>query len=64
MGDFDVGQQGATAIEIAKQIVSGNVKVTPDFLVQGDGNIGGLLSAFLTNFVAGQRKAEVTEAKK
>lgn len=59
-----VGQQGVTAIEIAKQIASGNVKVTPDFLVQGDGNIGGLLSAFLTNFVAGQRKTEVVEAKK
>lgn len=59
-----VGQQGVTAIEIAKQIASGNVKVTPDFLVQGDGNIGGLLSAFLTNFVAGQRKAETPEGKK
>jgi uncharacterized membrane protein YqiK len=59
-----VGQQGVTAIEIAKQIATGNVKVTPDFLVQGDGNIGGLLSAFLTNFVAGQRKLEVAEAKK
>jgi uncharacterized membrane protein YqiK len=59
-----VGQQGVTAIEIAKQIASGNVKVTPDFLVQGDGNIGGLLSAFLTNFVAGQRKTEATEVKK
>lgn len=64
MGDFDVGQQGVTAIKIAKQIASGNVKVTPDFLVQGEGNIGGLLSAFLTNFVAGQRKAEVMEVKK
>jgi regulator of protease activity HflC (stomatin/prohibitin superfamily) len=59
-----VGQQGVTAIEIAKQIASGNVKVTPDFLVQGDGNIGGLLSAFLTNFVAGQRTSAVGEAKK
>lgn len=47
-----VGQQGVTAIEIAKQIAAGNVKVTPDFLIQGDGNIGGLLSAFLTRFVA------------
>ena len=43
-----VGQQGVTAIEIAKQIASGNIKVTPDFLVQGNDNIGGLLSAFLT----------------
>lgn len=47
-----VGQQGVTAIEIAKQIAAGNVKVTPDFLVQGDGNLGGLLSAFLTNKLA------------
>ncbi len=47
-----VGQQGVTAIEIAKQIAAGNVKVTPDFLVQGSDNIGGLLSAFLTKIVA------------
>ncbi len=30
-----VGSQGVTAIEIAKQIAAGNVKVTPDLLVQG-----------------------------
>jgi len=51
-----VGQQGVTAIEIAKQIASGNVKVTPDFLVQGGDNLGGLLSAFLTNIIAGNQK--------
>ena len=39
------------AIEIAKQIAAGNIKVTPDFLVQGDGNLGGLLSAFLTRTI-------------
>lgn len=49
-----VGSQGVTAIEIAKQIAAGNVKVTPDFLVQGGENIGGLLSAFLTSLVAGK----------
>jgi hypothetical protein len=38
--------------------------VTPDFLVLGDGKIGGLLLAFLTNFAAGQKKAEATEVKK
>ncbi len=43
-----VGMQGVTAIEIAKQISLGNIKVTPDFLVQGGESIGGLLSAFLT----------------
>jgi uncharacterized membrane protein YqiK len=57
-----VGQQGVTAIEIAKQIAIGNVKVTPDFLVQGDSNSGGLLSAFLTNLIAVQRK-EVPSAE-
>jgi uncharacterized membrane protein YqiK len=46
-----VGQQGVTAIEIAKQIATGNIKVTPDFLVQGDGNVGGLLAAFLTKLM-------------
>ena len=51
-----VGQQGVTAIEIAKQIASGNVKVTPDFLVQGGENLGGLLSAFLTNIIAANQK--------
>lgn len=49
-----VGQQGVTAIEISKQIAGGNIKVTPDFLVQGggDGNLTGLLAAFLTNLIA------------
>jgi len=51
-----VGQQGVTAIEIAKQIASGNVKVTPDFLVQGGDNISNLLSAFLTNAIAKDKK--------
>jgi len=51
-----VGQQGVTAIEIAKQIASGNVKVTPDFLVQGGDNISNLLSAFLTNAIAKEKK--------
>jgi regulator of protease activity HflC (stomatin/prohibitin superfamily) len=51
-----VGQQGVTAIEIAKQIASGNIKVTPDFLVQGGESLGGLLSAFLTNIIASNQK--------
>ena len=46
-----VGAQGVTAIEIAKQVAAGNVKVTPDFLVQGGDNLGGLLSAFLTSIM-------------
>jgi uncharacterized membrane protein YqiK len=53
-----VGQQGVTAIEIAKQIAAGNVKVTPDLLVQGGDNVGGLLSAFLTKVITGQGKPE------
>ena len=48
-----VGQQGVTAIEIAKQIAAGNVKVTPDLLVQGGDSLGGLLAAFLTNVITG-----------
>jgi uncharacterized membrane protein YqiK len=56
-----VGQQGVTAIEIAKQIASGNVKVTPDFLVQGGDNISSLLSAFLTNAIS---KDKIEEKKK
>jgi regulator of protease activity HflC (stomatin/prohibitin superfamily) len=58
-----VGQQGVTAIEIAKQIANGNIKVTPDFLVQGNENIGGLLSAFLTKqmIVKDEIKPEKTD---
>lgn len=48
-----VGQAGVTAIEIAKQIAAGNIKVTPDLLVQGGDNLGGLLSAFLTGKITG-----------
>ncbi|MCL4503914.1 MAG: SPFH domain-containing protein [Deltaproteobacteria bacterium] len=53
-----MGQKGVTSIEIAKQIASGNIKVTPDFLVQGGDNLGGLLSAFLTNIISGRGQAE------
>ncbi len=52
-----VGAQGVTAIEIAKQIAMGNIKVTPDFLVQGGDNLGGLLSAFLTDKIAAKPAA-------
>src|SRR5512137_1979373 len=53
-----VGQQGVTAIEIAKQIAAGNVKVTPDFLVQGGDSVGGLLAAFLTANIAGSTRTQ------
>jgi uncharacterized membrane protein YqiK len=52
-----VGAQGVTAIEIAKQVAAGNVKVTPDLLVQGGENLGGLLSAFLTSLMTARTKA-------
>jgi uncharacterized membrane protein YqiK len=59
-----VGQQGVTAIEIAKQIASGSIKVTPDFLVQGGGdNLGGLLSAFLTSIITGKQNTLIQEVK-
>jgi len=58
-----VGQQGVTAIEIAKQIASGSIKVTPDFLVQGGDNFGGLLSAFLTSIITGKQNTLIQEVK-
>lgn len=57
-----VGQQGVTAIEIAKQVAAGNIKVTPDFLVQGGDGLSGLLSAFLTKMITNPKAAE-TEQK-
>ena len=54
-----IGGEGVVSIEIAKQIAVGNIKVTPDFLVQGNGNLGGLLSAFLTQSIAIKPKAEI-----
>lgn len=56
-----VGAQGVTAIEIAKQIAAGKIKVTPDFLVQGNENLGGLLSAFLTEKISGAKQAPTKE---
>jgi len=53
-----IGGEGVVSIEIAKQIAVGNIKVTPDFLVQGNENIGGLLSAYLTQSIAFKPKAE------
>jgi uncharacterized membrane protein YqiK len=55
-----IGQQGVTAIEIAKQIATGNIKVTPDILVQGGDNLGGLLSAFLTKTVISKPPEAIT----
>ena len=57
-----IGQQGVTAIEIAKQIAAGNIKVTPDFLIQGESNVGGLLAGFLTQQIA--KKEEVNKKEK
>jgi uncharacterized membrane protein YqiK len=57
-----IGQQGVTSIEIAKQIASGNIKVTPDFLVQGENNMGGLLSAYLTKVIT-KKEAVVAEVE-
>lgn len=52
-----IGGAGVTAIEIAKQIAQGNVKITPDLLVQGGDSSGGLLSTYLAQLVlAGQKK--------
>ncbi|HNX66806.1 MAG TPA: SPFH domain-containing protein [Bacteroidales bacterium] len=56
-----IGQQGVTSIEIAKQIASGNIKVTPDFLVQGESNVGGLLAGFLTQQIAKKQEEKKTE---
>lgn len=55
-----IGGDGVTAIEIAKQIASGNVKVTPDFLVQGGDATGGLLSAYLTKLVSSHPEGHLT----
>ncbi len=57
-----IGMQGVTAIEIAKQIASGNVKVTPDLLVQGGDGLGGLLSSYLTKLVTAPGAAEAAPA--
>jgi uncharacterized membrane protein YqiK len=57
-----VGQQGVTAIEIAKQVAAGNIKVTPDFLVQGGESIGGLLSAFLTKIITKEEASPETKS--
>lgn len=54
-----IGGEGVVSIEIAKQIAVGNIKVTPDFLVQGNENLGGLLSAFLTQSIASKPKEEM-----
>lgn len=48
-----LGQNAVTAIEVAKQISLGNVKITPDLLVQGGDGIGGLLSAYLSQIITG-----------
>jgi uncharacterized membrane protein YqiK len=58
-----IGQEGVTAIEISKQVASGNIKVTPDFLIQGESNIGGLLSGYLTKLITAKEPAEDPQKK-
>jgi len=53
-----IGQQGVTAIEIAKQIATGQIKVTPDFLVQGDDKNGNLLSGYLMKLITGKEEVK------
>lgn len=48
-----IGGEGIVTIEAIKSIAEGNIKVTPDFLIQGSDSIGGLLSTFLTQKVTG-----------
>ena len=57
-----IGQQGVTSIEIAKQIAAGNIKVTPDFLIQGENNVGGLLAGYLTQQIA-KKGVDASETK-
>lgn len=53
-----VGADGIVAIEVSKVVSSGNVKITPDFLVQGENNLGGLLSSFLLKQMTPKSNAE------
>ncbi len=57
-----LGRDGITAIEIAKQLAEGKIKVTPDFLVQGGGDgLGGLLSAFLTQTIVRGKNGDAAQ---
>ncbi len=58
-----IGGNGVTAIEIAKQIAAGNVKITPDFLVQGGDATGGLVSAYLAKLVSQIQSVELLGTK-
>ncbi|NDC82317.1 hypothetical protein EB093_01445 [bacterium] len=42
-----LSQESVTAIEVVKQIAGGNIKITPDFLIQGDSGSSNILTAFL-----------------
>jgi uncharacterized membrane protein YqiK len=49
-----LGGSGVVAIEVAKQISEGKVKVTPDFLINGSNGNEGLLSGVLMNLITGK----------
>lgn len=54
-----IGGAGVTAIEIAKQIAVGQIKITPDLLVQGGEGLSGLLSAYLSRRLTSQSDTDV-----
>jgi regulator of protease activity HflC (stomatin/prohibitin superfamily) len=59
--------EGIVAIEVVKQIATGNIKITPDFLIQGGGSDGQsimpLLSGVLANMLKSSIKSETAEVK-
>ncbi len=59
-----IGPDGVIAVQVAEQLATGNVKVTPDFLVSGNGGVEGLLSAFLTKRIIQKSEKEEVELSK
>jgi regulator of protease activity HflC (stomatin/prohibitin superfamily) len=49
-----IGRQNLALIQIMKEIASGNIKITPDMLVTGDGGAGNLFNAFMATILANQ----------
>lgn len=62
-----LGQQAMSIIEIMKQIAQGNVKITPDILVQSsdnkDGNANNVLAAFIASLMGSGTKIVSTGKK-
>ena len=56
-----IGKQNLAAIQLMEKVSEGQVRITPDFLVTGEGTSGNLFNAWLAQMVSNQSQKTKSE---